>query len=294
MSSTSPLLPASGIALAKRRRGELLWDRVVIPLGCLALVAWLSWCYVYAFPVEFWEVTCTTDQPLYSRHESYFPDQEFASMRSTLLKSDLMLVKNALNGNNFGHTRGVVMSFNEEGLEELREVGRRRADIAAMLKLFDAVRVPRANAGVINVLRARPIEDLDWADAQWKHAGFAVKPQGAGEHVDNTLRRVERWGERVYLAAYQTSVLYLQVPEDIKGGGFVLNASSVSSVPEEGTITLDPKEGTVVSFRGDTWHSVEQFSTATGLPRVSLVVEQYKVRKELYGTVTKLWTSAPL
>jgi len=47
----------------------------------------------------------------------------------------------------------------------------------------------------------------------------------------------------------------------------------------------------VISFRGDACHRVESFYTTTDKPRVSLVVEQYKIHPEDMGFVLPLTSS---
>ena len=54
---------------------------------------------------------------------------------------------------------------------------------------------------------------------------------------------------------------------------------------------LRPGENTVVSFRGDACHRVEWFSSAKGTARVSLVVEQYRLKPREMARMLPLTSS---
>ena len=59
-------------------------------------------------------------------------------------------------------------------------------------------------------------------------------------------------------------------------------------------VILRPVENTVVSFRGDACHRVERFSSAKGTARVSLVVEQYKLKPRDMARMLPLTSSVHL
>jgi hypothetical protein len=69
------------------------------------------------------------------------------------------------------------------------------------------------------------------------------------------------------LPPLQVSVLYIEVPEGLRGGGLVLRRGKKFL----GRVT--PKEGLLVKFHGDLEHAVDKVDTP-GL-RLSLVCEQY-------------------
>ena len=56
-------------------------------------------------------------------------------------------------------------------------------------------------------------------------------------------------------------------------------------------VILRPVENTVVSFRGDACHRVERFSSAKGTARVSLVVEQYRLKPREMARMLPLTSS---
>eukprot|EP00955_Chlamydomonas_euryale_P089004 364429-Chlamydomonas_euryale.AAC.2 len=58
-------------------------------------------------------------------------------------------------------------------------------------------------------------------------------------------------------------------------------------------VAILPKENALVTFRGDTLHGVQSFRSDSGLARVSIVVEQYKVKPERYARVATFHTSEP-
>ncbi|KAK9839845.1 hypothetical protein WJX81_005462 [Elliptochloris bilobata] len=81
-----------------------------------------------------------------------------------------------------------------------------------------------------------------------------------------------------------SNVIYLQVPSDLVGGEFriwdpAVHNSSIFNAPSvpEPTRRLQVKENTMVQFRGDALHSIDNFQAASGRPRVSLVLKQYRL-----------------
>jgi 2-oxoglutarate-Fe(II)-dependent oxygenase superfamily protein len=76
----------------------------------------------------------------------------------------------------------------------------------------------------------------------------------------------------------KTSVLYLRVPEDLVGGrlSFYFLRIPVARV--------SPRENSLVEFPGAMRHSVEKVQTC-GVPRVSLVCEQYIVKPNVLESI---------
>ncbi len=95
---------------------------------------------------------------------------------------------------------------------------------------------------------------------------------GVGAHVDTTLSDASGLpGATPALV----SVLYLEVPPDLRGGELVLWRG-----PRH-VGTVRPEAGTFLHFRGDLRHEVREVSgLAEGSLRVSLVCEQYVLPKK--------------
>uniref|UniRef100_A0A7R9YW01 Prolyl 4-hydroxylase alpha subunit Fe(2+) 2OG dioxygenase domain-containing protein n=1 Tax=Chlamydomonas euryale TaxID=1486919 RepID=A0A7R9YW01_9CHLO len=226
--------------------------------------------------------TNAPDDTLYTWHEDYLDERTFNEIRTELVNGSLAHVPNNLNPKNFGPTSGVLLSFNLEGLEVARSIPR----YAPIVRFVDAIpRVDGANAFVVNLLRASPSAGPGSA-ARRKTARKA-----AGEHIDDTLRqflRQEAFWSRSNFIAHRTTVGYLQVPPDMQGGLLKMTAYVTDD-----QVAILPKENALVTFRGDTLHGVQSFRSDSGLARVSIVVEQYKVKPERYARVATFHTSEP-
>jgi hypothetical protein len=283
-------------------------------------------------------------QPLVVTLPDALPRETFEQLRRDLITSPLLYRRNGLKEQAFGGTTGFVLFFAAgEGERVVRECPLFRF----LVPLLDAVRLPNATAFVANALRSEPATDGDelaaveraeqalialeeeeeeeeggggggaggrrrGAEAAAKRKDGASDPDpdntaaaAAGAHVDNTLEQFAppHW----VTESHQTSVLYVKVPEDMRGGrlelwkpylgdaahpresgigpGFVpakvLAAAAAAAAarrlgaPDR---VLKPREGTVVSFRGDAKHRVlKHASPKSGHVRVSLVLEQYLV-----------------
>lgn len=90
-------------------------------------------------------------------------------------------------------------------------------------------------------------------------------------HIDRSL---SSWC-RPDLPPYplKVSVLYLDVPDDLKGGRLLLHPPAWTLHPKP---TVIPKTGRLFEFRGDLRHEVAEVTQAQ-TPRISLVMEQYEL-----------------
>lgn len=193
--------------------------------------------------------------PLYERTQALLDAPLLESLRAEALShADSSTLSGA-----FGQTQGVVLRFNREGVQELNA-----SQWAGLMPFFDAVADPQTNAYVLNVL---------------------IVPDGASVklHVDNTvgIRSVTKY------LAHSVSVLYLQVPKRMHGGRLELfhryrSKSWTNPLNDHADASLTPAENMLVKFRGDAWHAIEEMQSADGQPRVSLVLEQYRIPAEAY------------
>lgn len=89
---------------------------------------------------------------------------------------------------------------------------------------------------------------------------------GVARHLDGTLMRMADVTDH---PPECVSVLYLAVPDDLRGGELQLWQGPI---PRE---TVSPRQGEALHFRGDLAHAVLPFEGAADQRRVSLVIEQY-------------------
>lgn len=142
----------------------------------------------------------------------------------------------------FARTLGFSVVFTRSGLPQVRAAFPSFADYLA------TVVTPAANAFYLNPLVLT--------------AGARV-----GAHIDTSLS--SRCGTRV--SPIVVSVLYVHVPDDMRGGELVLRTRR----QRVGEIT--PSTGLLVAFQGDLVHAVRRVLSVS--PRVSLVCEQYALEQ---------------
>ncbi|MEQ9549602.1 MAG: 2OG-Fe(II) oxygenase [Coleofasciculus sp. G3-WIS-01] len=65
------------------------------------------------------------------------------------------------------------------------------------------------------------------------------------------------------------SVLYVQVPHDLQGGELLLETG------EDQVVQIQPQTNTMLFFRGNLEHSVNQVKSSQ--PRISVICEQYNL-----------------
>jgi len=94
----------------------------------------------------------------------------------------------------------------------------------------------------------------------WLKQGSRVDP-----HIDRSLRSYCKTIEPPLLV----SVLYVQVPKDLKGGELVLRNH------KQQVAIISPKANTLIHFQGNLTHSVNAVQVAG--ERLSLVCEQYSL-----------------
>jgi len=130
----------------------------------------------------------------------------------------------------------------------------------------------------------RVTDEFPWAAPYLKQAlredcnAFYLNPLQLteGSHVSPHIDRSLHAYVVDVLPPLQVSVLYIEVPKDLRGGGLVLRRG------KKFLGRVQPQEGLLVKFHGDLEHSVDKVDTP-GL-RLSLVCEQYRLdESELAG-----------
>lgn len=172
-------------------------------------------------------------------------------LREELLASSY-LAETTLN-ERFAGTYGFTVVFKAAGLERLRQ------HFPALAPYLARVLHPRCNAFYLNPLVIR--------------RGARVAP-----HIDQSLRSWVSPLEPGF--PVKVSVLYLQVPPGLQGGDLVLYRGGDQPLPP-----IHPRPNLLAEFRGTVRHEVTEVTGEELPPRVSLVCEQYRLRREVLDEV---------
>jgi hypothetical protein len=179
----------------------------------------------------------------YRRQSAALEPAALAALRQAILESPLMAASNL--NHRFAGTYGFSLAFRRDHLPEVL------AQFPAFGPFLERALRPDCNAFFLN-----PLSITNGA--------------GVAPHVDLSLASTV---PGVRTPRY-VSVLYLEVPPGLDGGELRL----YEGVRHKATVT--PREGSLVTFRGDMRHEVSP--VRTGAPeiyeaRLSLVVEQYQL-----------------
>lgn len=89
----------------------------------------------------------------------------------------------------------------------------------------------------------------------------------------------------VKVLPYQTSVLYVFLPEDMEGGELETYPYDMEQEEMDATLPhgrIEPKLNRMAYFPGDSWHQVRSYRTnSSSMLRASLVLENYHVPPSL-------------
>ena len=216
-------------------------------------------------------LTTTEEQPFATVTDNFLTFSEYAAVKRCALEHPKLRVRGGLNDAGFSKTRGFVVKFNLEGVDKFQT----SPDYACFAPVFEKLRLPEANAFVMNVLLCE-LGDYDQYNADELSVGM---------HLDTTVGIYSRH----MFIAHQVSVLYNSVPEDMVGGELEMFPYGTGYPEFEAAPgkKVTPKENTLVTFRGDAFHQVRSYKTKTGSERVSLVLEQYKIDKDMYGKTVR-------
>jgi hypothetical protein len=111
-------------------------------------------------------ISCPSTQPLVTLLPDVLPKSDFHRLRNAVMStisfddeevSETPKENNALDGTNFRHTRGYVLSFNRDGLDKLKKSKYNVDD--ALSSFFRLASLPSANAFVLNVLVCEDRQD---------------------------------------------------------------------------------------------------------------------------------------
>jgi 2OG-Fe(II) oxygenase superfamily len=188
------------------------------------------------------------------RKPEALPPETVESIRSAILDSPLLGETN-LTGQ-FSGTYGFSVTFRRDAVSEVT------ARFPAFAPFLEAALLPDCDAFLLNPL-------------------LVQNGRGVTAHIDRSLEFYKA-GIGCPVAV---SVLYVQVPEQLKGGQLRLYHRG------KRVAALEPMPRALVTFRGDMTHevaSVEAGAPGLSAARVSLVVEQYRVPEMLKAWVPRL------
>jgi hypothetical protein len=186
-------------------------------------------------------------QTFVHRKPEALPAETVEAIRAEILGSSLL--GDTTLSSSFSGTYGFSLAFRRESISQVM------SRFPAFGPFLEAALLPDCNAFLLNPLLIQNGRGVD------AHLDRSLSSYGAGNACPIAV-----------------SVLYVQVPENLSGGELRLyhRGKQVDAVV--------PRPRTLVTFRGDLVHEV--VGVAAGAPalssaRVSLVVEQYRVRPEL-------------
>jgi predicted 2-oxoglutarate/Fe(II)-dependent dioxygenase YbiX len=172
----------------------------------------------------------------YHQQFNVFPSNYLSDL-SGEIKACRYFATNNLN-RDFVNTKGFSVVFQRSGLEQLEE------QFPFFKSYLTLALQPSCNAFYLNPLLLKE--------------GSRVDP-----HVDRSLRSYFKTIEPPAIV----SVLYIEVPSDMKGGELVLHNR------KRQVAQIKPQINTLLHFQGDLTHSVNAVNTSGS--RLSLVCEQY-------------------
>ena len=175
----------------------------------------------------------------HSTHSDALPSDEIKALLDTVLESPYLAESDLNEG--FSGTKGFSLLFKRDQLERAKEL------MPSLSPYFAKVLKPKANAFFLNPLVI--------------HGGGAV-----GAHADKTLSS--------YIDSvpypFCVSVLYLSLPQPRTGGNIVFHRWF-------GRHTISPRENLLLEFPGWLKHEVTELKSESEAPRVSIVLEQYRL-----------------
>lgn len=213
-----------------------------------------------------------------------------------------LAVSGPMSNGNFGGTRGLMARFNLKGIREARE----EAALACLMPLFDRIRDPASNAFVLNVLDCGPnssgvgwhvdqsvaiIPDT-WAPMHTAHTvsvWYASIPSDMdGGELEIVAYDGGRDGKIKQLGPFNSTP---NEGEEISDGcdGLLKRNKPVGLTPNSSSLLTTrarviPREGALVTFRGDAFHRVLPLrSSHVDTSRISIVLEQYRIDPMHYG-----------
>lgn len=196
---------------------------------------------------------------LYRADTSVF-DPPYIEKTAEFVRNHALLSSSTLNSR-FSTTEGFSIALTRSGMPRLRQ------SFSVFYEYLEKLAPDRANAFFINPLVVG--------------TGAFIAP-----HIDCSLNS---WTspERPPFPI-KVSVLYLDVPENLRGGTLMLYPPTLSLHFKP---TITPQTGLLFEFRGDLRHEVREVETASR-PRISLVTEHYCLPPHLLDKIPEFFVKS--
>jgi len=184
---------------------------------------------------------------VFAERHNAFTSAECCALAKRLLDSALT-EKNRLSSA-FEGSAGFQAVFRRDGLNEFC------TSLPMLVPFFEVAATPAGDAFFINALIVCD--------------GVEVKP-----HLDCSLDPFLP----SHTAPEMVSVLYVQVPKDLRGGTLQLYGHGEVS-------EITPSVGLLVQFCGDTAHAISEVRTSS--ERISVILEEFQLGESLLGSIPK-------
>lgn len=195
------------------------------------------------------EAALPTALAYFHQHPHFLPGDDLKALRGHILACPYLGVNNL--NRDFVGTRGFSVAFRHDGLEQVLRF------FPFFAPYLEQVLLPECNAFYLNPLLLGE--------------GSRVDP-----HIDRSLRS---YCKTIEPPAW-VSVLYLEVPDPLRGGSLVLSQGK----RQVGQIR--PKRNTLLYFQGDLTHAVQPLESPGS--RLSLVCEQYDLEDEELSSIPEM------
>lgn len=181
-------------------------------------------------------------------------DENFLTRCAAFIRNHPLLAETTLNSG-FTGTQGFSLALTRGGLPRLND------GFPLFGAYLEHVAPDRCNAFFLNPL-------------------VIAQGQAVAAHIDRSLGPWTRPDDCPF--PVKVSVLYLDVPKDLKGGGLKIHRPRWHLLASQAMFT--PKLGQLVEFRGDLRHEVSAVTQAS-TPRISLVLEHYDLPPSLIAKI---------
>ncbi|BDA42059.1 hypothetical protein COCOBI_02-8600 [Coccomyxa sp. Obi] len=199
---------------------------------------------------------------LFEVSENFLPQAQITELQTSLHAGNLAQSTQQLSTGM--HNQNVLYVINDKGLQT-------GSLEPSLLQLFQQMRHPKANFWKYQV---------NWLTGNSRGAEGELGTRRT--HADQWVLR--KGTDTCRLLAFQTSILYVSIPKNMRGGEISLfkkgTAGSKSTFID--LIKLTPADNMLITFQGDIPHQVQDFETDDPTPRVSIALEQFYVPQDLY------------
>jgi len=197
----------------------------------------------------------TKFDPLYKKTNNYL-SLETCNSLSKFLEDHPRNKKNTFSGS-FKNTYGLSFSFRQDNLNLLDDFNKYDIEdlYPIVTKIINDIS-KKSNAYIVNVLIIEP-----------KISNCSNKI--VNYHYDDSLDIMS--GKKIQLARWITAN-YLQLPKHFTSGELL-----IYDIGNKKNYLINPEVGSMVRFRGDSYHGVNKICSDEKTKRISLIIEHYEL-----------------